>query len=152
MQKLRGDPMFTSTISSTLIYKRGKGPSLIDTHVGKRLRACRIYLGLSQAALSQKMGISFQQLQKYERGDNRISAGRLYLLSKIFEVPVDFFFKGVEERESQHSGVYDLIDSCESIEVLRTYQTLKDPTIRRRIRDLIRDLGGGEQGDRSSAW
>lgn len=77
--------------------KTKPGPSDIDIHAGKRLRVRRILLGLSQQYLAQECGISFQQIQKYENGKNRISAGRLYELSIILDVPTDYFFMGLRK-------------------------------------------------------
>lgn len=76
-------------------------PSKVDIHVGARLRTRRGVMGLSQEALANKVGLTFQQIQKYERGTNRISAGRLYELAQILEVPVSYFFDEIEEGEQQ---------------------------------------------------
>lgn len=138
----------SSNISNLPISKRGEGPSPIDIHVGKRLRARRIFLGMSQDDLAKKVGITFQQLQKYERGTNRVSASRLYLLSKVLDVSVSFFFEGLEKEEAVQPklpGGQDPIDSPESIEVLRAYHSVKDPTVRRHVLDLIRGLGEGKK-------
>ncbi len=137
-----------SNTSSLPIAKRGEGPNPIDIHVGKRLRARRIFLGMSQDDLAKKVGITFQQLQKYERGTNRVSASRLYLLSRVLDVPVDFFFEGFEKEvaaQSKLPGGQDPIDSPESIEVLRAYHSVKDPAVRRHVLDLIRGLGNGKK-------
>lgn len=83
--------------------KRGRKPKTdgvsnkVDSHVGARLRRRRILLGLSQEKLAESLGLSFQQIQKYERGGNRIGASRLYELSEILNVPVSFFFEGIEQ-------------------------------------------------------
>ncbi len=75
------------------------GPSRIDIHVGKRLRTRRSLLGMSQQYLSYECGITFQQIQKYEKGINRISAGRLYELSIILDVPIEYFFHGLKAQK-----------------------------------------------------
>jgi transcriptional regulator with XRE-family HTH domain len=70
-------------------------PSLVDKHVGARLRAARLEAGKSQTEVAEALGVAFQQVQKYEKGTNRISAGRLYELSRLFDVPVQSFFDGL---------------------------------------------------------
>jgi transcriptional regulator with XRE-family HTH domain len=75
-----------------------KGPkraSAFDAHIGQRVRAKRLELGLSQTTVANVLGVTFQQIQKYENGKNRISAGRLWQLAKLFKVPVDYFFQGL---------------------------------------------------------
>lgn len=74
------------------------GPDAIDIHVGSRLRVGRVERGLSQEKFAERMGLTFQQIQKYERGTNRIAAGRLYMAAKILEKPIDYFYPGSSEE------------------------------------------------------
>ncbi len=135
--------------------KRGSSAyNPIDVHVGACLRARRTLLGLSQAALSDAMGLSFQQLQKYESGSNRISAGRLYDVSKLLDIDISYFFdemgRAIESespaRLSQKKSKRpprkppkseDPLHKRETLELVRAYYRIADPTIRGHIRKLI---------------
>ncbi|MCB9948727.1 MAG: helix-turn-helix transcriptional regulator [Rhodospirillaceae bacterium] len=121
---------------------REDGPHPVDVHVGQRLRMRRTLLGMSQEMLAERLGISFQQLQKYEKGSNRLSASRLFELSRILDVPVSFFFEelpaeGAPTEESEP----DPLMKRESLELVRAYYDIPDPQIRQRLVDLIRLLG-----------
>lgn len=114
------------------LTRRGEGPNPIDIGAGKRLKAIRMLNGLSQYGLADKVGVTFQQLQKYERGTNRISASRLYQFSIVLNVPVSEFFPGGME----------LLDK-EKIETLKEYRNaLKD--ISRRTGKIIDALSSQE--------
>ena len=76
--------------------KRPKRTSVFDVHVGQQVRAKRVQLGLSQTEVAKTLGVAFQQIQKYENAKNRVSAGRLWQLAKLFKVPVDYFFEGLK--------------------------------------------------------
>ena len=135
--------------------KRGSNAyNPIDVHVGDRLRARRTLLGLSQMAVAEALGLSFQQLQKYERGANRISASRLYDLSQIIEVDMGYFFDEMDEttqkaspaRISQHEAAKfakaptrseDPLHKRETLELVRAYYRISDPNIRHGLRKLI---------------
>lgn len=133
-------------------------PHPVDIHVGKQLRVQRIIMGLSQEALAKAVGITFQQVQKYERGINRMSASRLFDFSRVLSVPVSFFFEGYEVpangNESEYryseggvsSGVnedapegfdYEQILTRETLELMRSFHRLKPP-VKRRFVDLLR--------------
>ena len=141
------------------ISRRGEGPNPIDIHVGGRLRLRRTLLGLSQEKLGEAVGITFQQLQKYERGANRISASRLFNLSQVLEVPVGFFFDDMPAPEDMNGGAdassdgADETDSMarrETLELVRAYYRIGDAKTRKRAFDLIKALAG-EAGDGAEA-
>ena len=126
------------------------GPDPVDVHVGMRLRQRRTLLGMSQEKLAKAFGVSFQQVQKYERGANRISASRLHLLTKILDVPVSYFFEGlptsVQERPlPSEPEAPDRMTSRETLELVRAYYRILDPGVRKRLVDLARALGREEQ-------
>jgi transcriptional regulator with XRE-family HTH domain len=122
---------------------RGK-PNNVDVHVGSRVRQRRMLLGMSQEKLADALGLTFQQIQKYERGANRIGAGRLYALSNALEVPVSYFFEDLEApstvqpmRESQQM---DPMGRRETLNLVRSYYGITDQAIRRRMLDLMKSL------------
>jgi transcriptional regulator with XRE-family HTH domain len=125
----------------------------IDLYVGKKLRQRRRLLGLTQQKLADEVNIRFQQIQKYESGANRISASRLWSLSKALEVPVAFFFEGLEseEHEHAHKGANghdshdktpaDVFSSKETIDLVRAFYNLGEEP-RRRLLDLAKAMSG----------
>ncbi len=113
----------------------------IDQHIGQRVRERRIVLGLSQTVLADGLGITFQQIQKYEKGRNRIAAGRLYGCAQLLKVPPAFFFEGLEGSDS---GTPDATRSDEALELARAYYSIDDPAQRRRVRELVRALARSE--------
>lgn len=128
----------------------GKKPNPIDSHVGSRMRLRRMLIGMSQERLGDQMGLTFQQIQKYEKGVNRIGASRLFLLAKILDVPVQFFFEGAPvadqaaqtgfaEPESE-SFIYEFLSSREGLELNRAFVKIGDPRVRRSVIDLVRSL------------
>lgn len=118
-------------------------PHQVDVHVGKRVRHRRWLVGMTQQQLAEKVGIKFQQIQKYETGANRISASRLWDIAEALEVPVSFFFEGLEETakdEDQKSGVpADLMGDKEALDLVRSYYAIPENQ-RRRLFDLARVL------------
>lgn len=129
------------------LSKRGEGPNPIDIHVGQRLRLRRTLLGLSQETLGEAVGITFQQLQKYERGANRISASRLFNLSQVLGVPVTFFFEdlpapGVESAEPSETQEFESMARRETLELVRAYYRIPEENVRRRAFELIKALAG----------
>lgn len=141
----------TKLAAPHIVSRRGEGPNPIDIHVGARLRLRRTLLGLSQEKLGEAVGITFQQLQKYERGSNRISASRLYNLSQVLGVPVSFFFDDMPGNEGQPGngsvmpGETDEFESMarrETLELVRAYYRISDPAVRKRTFDLVKALGG----------
>ena len=120
------------------------GPDPVDVHVGTRLRQRRTLLGMSQEKLAAAFGVSFQQIQKYERGANRVSASRLHQLTRILNVPVGYFFEGMTDvPQNGHHPAHDseMVASRETLELVRAYYRIEDPTVRRRLVDLLRSLG-----------
>ena len=134
-------------------HGRGTGiPSPIDVHVGARLRQRRTLLGMSQTTLGDAIGLTFQQMQKYEKGTNRISASRLFALSRVLDVPVEYFFDDVPAEVSASSPATekrgrakkppsyepDPMAKRETLELVRAYYKIRDPQIRKRLRELTK--------------
>ena len=111
------------------------GPHPVDVQVGRRARERRTLEGMSQTAVAEKLGLTFQQLQKYERGDNRISASRLYELAQLFDVPVSYFFEGIEGGKNASSRD-EMVTKRETLELVRAYYAISDPDVREKIRKL----------------
>lgn len=131
------------------LSKRGEGPNPIDIHVGQRLRLRRTLLGLSQETLGEAVGITFQQLQKYERGANRISASRLFNLSQVLGVPVTFFFDDLPVSdltfpagEPSETQEFESMARRETLELVRAYYRIPDESVRRRTFELVKTLAG----------
>lgn len=126
-------------------------PDPIDVHVGSRVRLRRTLLGMSQEKLGKALGLTFQQIQKYERGANRIGSSRLFRLSKIMDVPVTFFFeemasdvmagaKGLASGK-QESFEPDRLSKRETLELVRAYYRITDAKVRKRIFELVKAIG-----------
>ncbi len=113
------------------------GPHPVDVHVGSRVRLRRTLLGMSQTDLAEVLGLTFQQVQKYEKGVNRISASRLYHLSLIFGVPVESFFEEIEE-EGSASSPDDVMLTRETMELVRAYYRIRDPEVREALHAMIK--------------
>jgi transcriptional regulator with XRE-family HTH domain len=130
------------------------GPNAVDVHVGLRVRLRRTLMGMSQEKLAEALGLTFQQVQKYERGVNRIGASRLYSLSKVLDVPISFFYEdmpvaiagqvrrqppGLSESAAAH---YDAgpMSNRETIELVKAYYRIGDAGKRRKVLDLIRSM------------
>ena len=135
-------------------YPRG-GPNPIDIHVGARLRLRRNLFGISQTDLGKALGVTFQQVQKYEKGTNRISASRLFNLSRVLDVPISFFFedlypaaagggrrrtRGLSEATTA-AFEPDLLFKRETVGLIRAYYRVKDPRVRKRVLDLLQAVG-----------
>ncbi len=128
------------------------GPNPVDIHVGTRVRQRRTLLGMSQEKLGNAVGLTFQQIQKYERGTNRIGASRLHEFSRILDVPVNFFFdelpstarprlaRGFSEG-AQEPFEHDAFSKRETLELVRAYYRITDRQVRKRIVDMIRSVG-----------
>ena len=132
-----------------------KQPNPIDIHVGSRVRLRRMMLGMSQEKLGESLGITFQQIQKYEKGTNRIGASRLQHIARVLSVPVSFFFEdapgapadqpsGMAEPKSTHY-VVDFLSSAEGLQLNKAFIRIKDSKLRRKIIDLVRALAGEEE-------
>ena len=129
-------------------------PDPVDVSIGSRLRLRRLALGLSQSSLANALGITFQQIQKYERGTNRIVASRLYRLSQVLQVPVQYFFQDLSAREApEHSlangqsdvespeRVSDLMTQRDMLRLVQAYSRIDDATVRRQIYALVKTIG-----------
>ncbi len=136
-------------------------PSPIDVHVGTRIRLRRTLMGLSQERLGESLGLTFQQVQKYERGVNRVGASRLFDLSRVLDVPISFFFDDMPEplgtgfatqntvlagrrtvgfADTQDAFAEDAFSRRETLELVRAYYRITDAAVRKRVFDLIKSL------------
>lgn len=127
-----------------------KKPNPIDVHVGSRVRLRRNMLGMSQEKLGEALGITFQQIQKYEKGANRVGASRLQAIANVLNVPVSFFFedapgeageviRGLSE-EGSTAYVVDFLNSAEGLQLNRAFVKISDGKVRRKIIDLVKSL------------
>ena len=132
----------------------------IDIHVGSRVRLRRMLLSMSQEKLGNEMGLTFQQIQKYEKGTNRIGASRLYHISQILEVPVQFFFDDAPMPAGQSKGMsepkmenflYEFISTRDGLELIRAFVSIHDPKVRKRIVDLVRTLSSEDVAARDTS-
>ena len=134
----------------------------IDVHVGARMRLRRTLLGMSQEKLGEAIGLTFQQVQKYERGANRIGASRLFDLSRVLDVPVSFFFDDMGEAALSSSPAAvikgqaittaassgddrDPLAKRETLELVRAYYSITDESVRRKVYELAKTLGGSDK-------
>lgn len=134
-----------------------KSPNPVDIHVGSRVRLRRMLVGLSQEKLGDSMGLTFQQIQKYEKGVNRIGASRLFKLSEVLEVPVQFFFEGMPSiGRSANPGMaepntdaflYEFLNTRDGLELNRAFIKVGDANVRRSVIDLVRSLGRSASKD-----
>ncbi len=133
-----------------------KSPNPIDLHVGSRVRMRRMLLGMSQEKLGEALGVTFQQVQKYEKGMNRIGASRLQDIAKILDAPPSFFFEdapsaGGEPQsgfgESKSAGfVVEFLSTVEGLQLNKAFASITDPKVRKRIVDLVVAIAASEQG------
>jgi transcriptional regulator with XRE-family HTH domain len=135
----------------------------IDMHVGKRIRLRRTLLGMSQEQLGTELNITFQQVQKYERGANRVSASRLWDIGQILDAPIDYFFddmsevtmrnsprrvsRGSEDQEIVDDQTKDPMARRETLELVRTYYSIKKPLVRKRVSDMVKSIAVTLAGD-----
>ena len=116
------------------------GPDPVDAHVGGRVKLRRILVGLSQSQLGEAIGLSFQQVQKYERGGNRISASMLYRIAQVLDVPVSFFFDDMADGQRLPvAQPDDIMTRSESVELIRDYYGLPEG-VRRQLGHLIKAM------------
>ena len=123
-------------------------PNPVDVHAGARLRQRRKLLGISQTSVAEAIGLTFQQVQKYEKGTNRISASRLFDLSRMLNVPVTFFFEEMPDAILANSPAHrrrkakepDRMAARETLELVRAYYKISDPQVRKRVRELFKAL------------
>lgn len=132
-----------------------KQASPIDVQVGTRVRLRRMLIGMSQEKLGELLGLTFQQVQKYEKGVNRIGAGRLFQVAHILGVPIDYFYEGVNGVAEGAPGfadpggasppVMEFLSSGEGLQLSLAFMKIKDPKVRKRVLDLVKSLSDGEE-------
>jgi transcriptional regulator with XRE-family HTH domain len=133
--------------------RKADTPHPVDIHVGSRVRLRRIELGISQEKLAAELGLTFQQVQKYERAANRISASRLFQMGKALGVKVPFFYEGYEEAGAASGFAEppaeafqsDLLQRRDTIELFKAFYAIDDAALRRRLLDLARTLAAGNE-------
>jgi len=129
-----------------------RAASSVDVHVGTRIRLRRKTLKMSQEQLGEQLGITFQQVQKYERGTNRVGASRLWSISKVLDVPVQFFYNGLPDAAEGEGGenptppaIYEFINSSDGVALAHSVSQIKNKAVRRQILELARSLAEQEQ-------
>ena len=131
-----------------------KAPNPIDKHVGARVRMRRLMVGMSQGKLGEALDVTFQQVQKYEKGANRIGASRLQQLARVLEVPPSFFFEGAPAGDGVVTGfaepdsssyMVDFLSTNEGLQLNRAFAAIKDPKVRKKILDLVQSLASGDE-------
>lgn len=148
-----------------VVADREGRPSPIDVHVGGRIRLRRTLMGMSQERLGEALGLTFQQVQKYERGVNRVGASRLFDLSRVLDVPISFFFDDMPEPLAGMHGTHhstravggfaeaqdgfgapvdDSLNRRETLELVRAYYRIVEPSVRKRVFELIKSMGPTE--------
>lgn len=133
-------------------------PHPVDIHVGRRLRLKRTFLGLSQESVGKQIGVTFQQIQKYERGINRMGASRLYDFAKALGVQVSYFFEGFGDYTMEDGAPvvtaaepnaaafeHETINNRETLEVMRAYYRIRNPAVRKRIVELIKAMAAEDK-------
>ena len=130
-----------------------KAPNPVDKYVGSRGRMRRIMLGMSQEKLGEALGLTFQQVQKYEKGTNRVGASRLQQVAHILQVPVSFFFEGAPSASDDLTGatsdapqptyVSDFLATSDGLALVKAFMRIKDPKLRRRIVGLVEQIVDG---------
>jgi transcriptional regulator with XRE-family HTH domain len=134
-----------------------KAPNPIDKHVGSRVRMRRMMLNMSQEKLGDALGLTFQQVQKYEKGTNRIGASRLQQISSILQVPVAFFFEGAPDSPGQQPDglrdapspayVFEFLATSEGLTLIEAFMRIKRAALRRCIVQLVEEIAGEEEED-----
>ncbi len=143
-----------STSRKRAPFKKKEGPTDIDTYVGQQLRFQRVLQGLTQEDLAQATGLTFQQIQKYEMGKNRVGASRLFQLSNLLDVEPNFFFPapyvaarrlGLAEDQEKFTGptTGDVLQNKETIELLRAYYSVKDVKKRKNLLKIVQQIAEG---------
>jgi transcriptional regulator with XRE-family HTH domain len=131
-----------------------KSPNPIDKHVGSRVRMRRMMISMSQEKLGEKLGITFQQIQKYEKGTNRVGASRLQQIANVLGVPVVFFFEGAPNVDASTGGfsesaspayVSDFLATSDGLALTKAFMKITDSKVRRRIVDLAEALAAAEE-------
>jgi transcriptional regulator with XRE-family HTH domain len=129
-----------------------KQPNPVDAQVGNRVRLRRMLIAMSQEKLGQFLGLTFQQIQKYEKGVNRIGAGRLFNIARVLGVPVTYFYEDTTGDESmpgfaEAAGappVMEFLGSAEGLQLSLAFMRIKEPKVRKRVIELVKSLAGDE--------
>ena len=133
------------------VVKRIANP--VDKHVGSRVRMRRLMLGMSQEKLGDGLGLTFQQVQKYEKGTNRVGASRLQHISQLLQVPVPFFFEGAPHLPGEPSGigpapspayVFNFLATSDGLALTKALMQIEQPELRRRIVHLVEEIAGDD--------
>jgi transcriptional regulator with XRE-family HTH domain len=144
---------WSSNLSDLEKLRMKKSPNPIDRHVGSRVRMRRILVGMSQEKLGEALGLTFQQVQKYEKGTNRIGASRLQAIGSHLGVPVEYFFEGAPQLEALVGGfsethdtsyVSDFLSTAEGVQLNKAFTRIKDAKIRRKLVELMSAIAGDE--------
>jgi len=130
----------------------------IDAQVGNRVRLRRMLIGMSQEKLGELLGLTFQQVQKYEKGVNRIGAGRLFQVSRILSVPIDYFYEGVVDQlpspapgfaeDVPNPPVMEFLSSGEGLQLSLAFMRIREPKVRKRVLDLVKSLANENDDDK----
>ena len=139
-----------------IVTEAQRSPNPVDLHVGGRVRMRRKVLGVSQERLAEALGLTFQQVQKYERGANRVSASKLYEIARFLAAPVSYFFEGLSDpaipgagaavSEGPEQVVHDFLMTPEGLELASAFPRIRRPRLRRRILELVRALIDEDDG------
>ena len=142
-----------------VVQKKQANP--VDAQVGNRVRLRRMLIGMSQEKLGEMLGLTFQQVQKYEKGVNRIGAGRLFHISQILSVPIDYFYEGVVDQlpgpakgfaeDGARPPVMEFLSSGEGLQLSLAFMRISDPKVRKRVLELVKSLAAGADVDKSEA-
>jgi len=134
-----------SAMAVRLPLPRKKAPNAIDQHVGSRVRMRRLMLAMSQEKLAGALGLTFQQVQKYEKGANRIGASRLQQISHILQVPVAFFFEGAPIGSAlSMAQIDDFVSDSDGLRLIRAFMRIDNATLRSRIAMLVQEIAGDD--------
>jgi len=138
-----GQPM-----AAHLQLPRKKAPNPTDQHIGSRVRMRRKMLAMSQEQLAEALGITYQQVQKNEKGTNRIGASRLQQISHILQVPVAFFFEGAPNAAAPHelsmAQIDDFVSDSNGLRLMRAFMRIDNAALRRRIAMLVQEIAGDD--------
>jgi len=152
--------MQDNTSPNNAIAKRGDGPDPVDIHVGGRLRLRRNLIGMSQEQLGKALGLTFQQIQKYERGANRMGASRLHQMAELLRVPIAWFFDELPvaaprqgfaaAKQEPLEGApaaedTEILHRRETLDLIRAYYSITDPKQRRKVFELIKSMSDGAE-------
>jgi transcriptional regulator with XRE-family HTH domain len=134
-----------SKFSETVGVRHGRGtgvPDPVDVHVGTRIRTRRLLLGMNQETLANALGLTFQQVQKYEGGANRVSASRLAQVAEVLRVPVTYFFNDLETAGEVappgEADIREMMQRPEAIELIRWYYAITDPEVRQQFLEMVK--------------